>query len=75
VSEKDLSKYALVAVFALGVFAYIFYPRYDWRPIESGNAVSIVIYDRWTGRFQRAVYGDDGGLNIMGVYSPSQTMR
>jgi hypothetical protein len=69
-SEKELWKYALLAVIAVGLFAHVLYPRYDWRPVEGGSAVSIVIYDRWTGRFQRAVYSDNGSLNVMGVYTP-----
>ena len=38
----------------------------DARP----GSVSIVVYDRWTGRMQRAVYDDKGELNVMGVYTP-----
>jgi hypothetical protein len=71
-SDKDLWKYAMVVVIALALFAHVFYPRYEWRPVEHGNgaSVSVLIYDRWTGRFQRAVYAENGSLNVMGVYTP-----
>ena len=39
-------------------------------PCRDDKGVSIVIYDRWSGRFQRAVYEDNGSLNVMGVYTP-----
>ena len=69
-SQSELWKYALVAVAAVAVLAHELFPRYDWRPIEHTGAVSIIVYDRWTGRFQRAVYNDQGNLNVMGVYTP-----
>jgi hypothetical protein len=34
------------------------------------NSISIVVYDKWTGRVQRAVYSDDGGFKVMDVYTP-----
>ena len=45
-------------------------PRYEWREIRDPGSVSLVIYDKWTGRLQRAVWDDKGGLNVMGVYTP-----
>ena len=38
--------------------------------LDEPGSVTIVVYDRWTGRFQRAVYDDKGGLNVMGVFTP-----
>ena len=57
-------------VIGLGVVAHAFFPRFEWRTMKVDNGVSIVIFDRWSGRFQRAVYDDKGGLNVMGVYAP-----
>ena len=69
-SPSELWKYALVAVIALAVLLHAFFPRYEWRPIDHAGSVSVVVYDRWTGRFQRAVYDDKGGLNVMAAYIP-----
>ena len=68
--QKELWKYALIVVIAVIVTVSTFFPRYDWHPVESSGSVSIVVFDRWTGRFQRAVYDDKGGLNVMGVFTP-----
>ena len=68
--EKELWKFVLVGVIGLGLFAHVFYPRYEWRPVQHDSELSVVIYDRWTGRFQRAVYTDTGGLRVMDVYTP-----
>ena len=46
------------------------FPRYEWRAFESSGSISLVVYDRWAGRFQRANYDDKGGLNVMGPYVP-----
>ena len=39
------------------------------RELRDPNAISIV-YDNGTGRRQRAVDDDKGGLNVMGVSTP-----
>jgi hypothetical protein len=58
-----------VSVLALGVLAHALFPRYDWRPVGPDGA-AIVVYDRWTGRFQRALYDDKGVLRVMDVFTP-----
>ena len=68
--QKELLTYGLLIVVGAALLAHGFFPRYDWRPVEGPGSVSIVVYDRWTGRFQRAVYDDKGGLNVMGVFTP-----
>lgn len=67
---KEALGFALLGVIALGIFAHSFLPRYEWREVRETSAISIIVYDRWTGRMQRAVYDDKGGLNVMGVYTP-----
>lgn len=61
----------LVGVFLLGVLillgAHVAFPRYDWRPVGDGHAV--MIYDRWSGRFQRAEWNSAGKLLLMDVYT------
>ena len=68
--QKDLWKYALIVVIALGVLARVFFPRYEWRSLGDTGSVSVVVFDRWTGRSQRAVYDEKGSLNVMGVFTP-----
>jgi hypothetical protein len=69
-SPNEWWKVALVAVLAVAVLLHAFFPRHEWRSSNQGGSVSVVVYDRWTGRFQRAVYDDKGNLNVMGAYSP-----
>jgi hypothetical protein len=60
---------AVAGVLALGVLAHAFFPRYEWRPVGD-NGSAIVVYDRWSGRFQRAVYDENGTLRVMDVFTP-----
>ena len=68
--QNEIWKLAPVAVMGAALLAYVFFPRYDWRTLENPGSISIVVYDRWTGRFQRAVWENGGNLNVMGVYTP-----
>ena len=68
--QNEIWKLALVAVMGAALLAYVFFPRYDWRTLDDAGSISIVVYDRWTGRFQRAVFDPNGNLNVMGVYAP-----
>ena len=67
---KEALGFALLFVVALGILAHAFMPRYEWREVRDVNSISIIIADKWTGRMQRAVFDDKGGLNVMGVYTP-----
>jgi hypothetical protein len=69
-SGRDSLTYALLAVIGMALLAHAFFPRYEWRTIDQTGSVSVVVFDRWTGRFQRAVYDDKGGLNVMSVFTP-----
>jgi hypothetical protein len=69
-TKNDAWWWALLGVIFLAVFAHVYLPRYEWREIRDPNGVSILVYDKWTGRIQRAVYDDKGGFNVMGVYTP-----
>ena len=48
--------------------AHVF-PRYEWRTVGDNGSV-VVVYDRWSGRFQRAVWEDKGSLKVMDVFTP-----
>jgi hypothetical protein len=68
-SQRDAWFWAVLAVVALGVFAHAFIPRYDWRVVNE-NGTALVIYDKWTGRFQRAEYDTAGTVKTMQVLTP-----
>ena len=68
--QKELLAYGALALVALGLVLHAFFPRYDWKAIEQQGAVSVIVYDKWTGRYQRGVYDDKGNLNVMGVFTP-----
>ena len=69
-TKNDAWWWALLAVMIAAIFAHTCLPRYEWREVHETSSLSIVVYDKWTGRLQRAVYDDKGGLNVMGVYTP-----
>ena len=69
-TKNDAWWWTLLAVMIAAIFAHTYLPRYEWREVHETSSLSIVVYDKWTGRLQRAVYDDKGGLNVMGVYTP-----
>ena len=69
-TKNDAWWWALIAVMVAAIFAHSFLPRYEWRELRDPSSVTIVVYDKWTGRVQRAVYDDKGELNVMRVYTP-----
>jgi hypothetical protein len=68
--RNEILVIGLLIALAAGLLAHAFFPRYDWRTVEQNGSTSLIVYDRWGGRFQRAVYKDDGSLNVMSVYTP-----
>jgi hypothetical protein len=69
-TQRDAWWWAFLGAIVLAIFAHSFLPRYEWREVRDTASLSVVVYDKWTGRVQRAVYDDKGGLSVMGVYSP-----
>jgi hypothetical protein len=68
-TQRDAWWWAFLGVILIGVLVHTLFPRYDWRPVnDSGSA--LVIYDRWSGRFQRAEYDASGKAKAMEVYTP-----
>ena len=67
--EKDLWKYALIIAITVALLAHVFFPRYEWRS-TGDSTLTIVIHDRWTGRFQRAIFDDKGALSVTTVFTP-----
>jgi hypothetical protein len=69
-TAKDAWWWALLGVLVLAIFAHSMLPRYDWREVRDPGSVSVVVYDKWTGRMQRAIYDDQGKLSVLSVYVP-----
>lgn len=55
-------------VLACGIGASAFFPRYQSQIINDGR--SMMIYDRWSGRFQRADFSPEGEPMLKGVGKP-----
>ncbi len=65
--RHDLSQ-RIKAAFPLDALeAHAMLPRYDWRsPAPDGRVV--LLYDRWTGRFQRTTFLETGKIQLSDVY-------
>jgi hypothetical protein len=60
---------AIAAVaLAIGVVLHAAFPRYTISTGQDGSAV--LVFDRWTGQFQRATYGPDGEPRVTSVVKP-----
>ncbi len=53
---------------AVAIVIHAIFPRYDYRIIGDGR--TMMIYDRWGGRFQRATYAPDGTATLERVLTP-----
>jgi len=69
-TKNDAWWWAFLGAIVAAIFAHAYLPRYEWREVRETSTLSIVVYDKWTGRFQRAVYDDKGTMNVMRVYPP-----
>jgi hypothetical protein len=69
-TANDAWWWAFLGVLVSAIFAHSFLPRYDWREVRDPGSISVLVYDKWTGRIQRAVYDDKGGLSASSVYVP-----
>lgn len=67
-TEMRWAAIAAAFLLAVGVLAHALMPRYDMQ--ISQDASSVVIYDRWDGKFQRATYDKDGQLSLQKVVTP-----
>jgi hypothetical protein len=54
---------------AVAILVHAIVPRYEWRAVDA-NGSAIVVYDRWTGRFQRAVWQEDSTIKAMELWAP-----
>lgn len=60
-----------IAVLALAgsIGLHALFPRYQFAVIGS-DGKAMIIYDRWAGRFQRAVYDEHGEPTLTRVLTP-----
>ncbi|HXI31865.1 MAG TPA: hypothetical protein VNG89_25685 [Vicinamibacterales bacterium] len=68
-TQRDAWWWAALAVVVLGIFAYAFIPRYEWHAVNATGS-AVIVYDKWTGRFQRAEYDANGKVKPMDVFTP-----
>jgi hypothetical protein len=68
-TQRDAWWWALLGVIAAGIFAHAYLPRYEWREVNAGGT-AVIVYDKWTGRFQRAEYDPAGKVKTMDVLTP-----
>jgi hypothetical protein len=72
VHSRDIPTPVWVAVamllLAIAVVLHGILPRYEFRVVENGRA--IIVYDRWSGRFQRANYDENGNPTLTSVVQP-----
>lgn len=68
--DRFLAIYVLLGLVLLVAGFHAVFPRYEWRMIDQAGRINVVVYDKWTGRIQRAFYDDSGKLNVMAVYTP-----
>jgi len=59
----------IAALAVVALFAHAFFPRFEWRTVNADGS-AIVVYDRWSGKFQRAVYDEAGRVKPMDVFTP-----
>jgi len=53
-TPADLWRLLAAGILALGLLLHALFPRYEMLPMGEG----VVVFDRWTGAFQRATYVD-----------------
>lgn len=71
VTDMSLGIWSVVAaaLLALGLTLHALLPRYTMTTVGEGGAV-VLVFDRWTGQFQRATYGPDGEPRVTSVVKP-----
>ena len=59
----------VAAILALAVVLHALLPRYTVTTIGQDGA-AVLVFDRWTGHFQRATYGPDDEPRVTSVVKP-----
>ena len=66
ITSGALWRIAAAVVIALAIVLHALFPRYDFALMGE----SVIVFDRWTGAFQRATYGEDGEPRASSVLRP-----
>jgi hypothetical protein len=61
--------YLVGVLLALALILHAVFPRYEWRVVGERGEV-IVVYDRWSGQYQRAEYQSNGEVVPNNVFVP-----
>jgi hypothetical protein len=59
----------VAAMVAFGLTMHALLPRYAMTTVGQDGA-AVIVFDRWTGQFQRATYGPDGEPRVTSVVRP-----
>jgi hypothetical protein len=60
---------AATLIIAIAIVLHALLPRYSFTTVGQDGAV-VLVFDRWTGQFQRATYGPDGEPRVTSVVKP-----
>lgn len=60
---------AVALIIAVAIVLHAMLPRYSFTTVGQDGAV-VLVFDRWTGQFQRAIYGPDGEPRVSSVVRP-----
>jgi len=66
--QRSVVLLIVAVLIAVAVFIHALLPRYDWKPVTSDGR-SMIIYDKWAGRFQRATFLETGRIQLSDVYT------
>ena len=56
-------------ILAIALALHGIFPRYELAPLGPEGR-SVIVFDRWTGQFQRADYGAQGEVTVTSVVKP-----
>jgi len=66
---RGAGPYVIGVLLALALVLHAVFPRYEWRVVGERGDV-IVVYDRWSGQYQRAEYRPGGEVVPNHVFVP-----
>ena len=67
--SKDVWKVVCAIGASVALILHVLFPRYEWRTYGDAGTI-VVVYDRWSNHFQRAVYDEHGKVTPMDPFKP-----
>jgi hypothetical protein len=67
--SKDVWKVVFAIGASIALILHVLLPRYEWRTYGDSGSI-VVVYDRWSNFFQRAVYDEHGKVTPMDPFRP-----